>query len=110
MSPSSCHLNNKYTNIEVVLFEKDITELISKSNCVVLIVSTAMYEALQFGKKVAVYKKINWQRQLLTNAFSQLSFIENTEDLIEVIYLENTINPSHFFEQFDEELFEKIFQ
>lgn len=65
-------IHNRYktfNNIEVILKEFDVSELIAKSNAVVLIQSTVAYEALNAGKGVFIYKRRDYA--VLSDLFNE---------------------------------------
>ena len=99
-----------FHNIEVVRSEFDTSMLVSKCEWVVLISSTVLFEALHFGKNVAVYKKLNWERQLYNNSVSYLDFIENSNDFIHCLSKERFFEAVSIFEPYNKDLVEKIFR
>lgn len=90
-----------YKNIRVVANELSIKELLVNTKLVVLINSTILYEALEYGINVAVYKQMNYD--------SYIEYIEqgivgafNNEDDLYSIYKEcHRIKSLSFFKEFD---------
>ena len=106
LHPNEYHFKNEYKkmfsaqkNISVLTDEEDINILIARSNLVVLIVSAVLYTALQQGKKVAVYKRINWERQLLVENTDNLFFFDTIEELYEIDKIKVVKKRPIFFEQ-----------
>ena len=99
-----------FHNIEVVRSEFDSSTLVSKCEWVVLISSTVLFEALHFGKNVAVYKKLNWERQLYNNSVSHIDFIESSNDFIHCMSKERFFDVGSIFEPYNKDLVEKIFR
>ena len=56
--------------------QSDTSLLVAKSRLVILIVSTVLYEALNQNKKVAIYKKINYERYYSLNGLPNIHFFD----------------------------------
>lgn len=84
-------------NVKVIAKEIDTNLLISKSVLVVLIVSAVLYEALNQNKKVAIYKKINYKRQLNLLHLKNVYLFDNVSDF-QSIYNKEIVNSEvHFY-------------
>lgn len=72
-------------NIQIISDELNVNELIIRSKLVIVIVSTVLYEAITLGKKVAVYKKLNFSSQI--NAFSlpNVYCFDSISDVFEIL-------------------------
>lgn len=112
LHPNEFHLKSKYEfkfnrvkNIRIITDEIDILTLIDLSSTVVLITSAVLYNALERVKKVAIYKKMNYEKQELIKDFEKLNFINDEDDLINVITRPNIYNKSDkYFVQNNEKL------
>lgn len=95
-------------NITVVRGEKLISELFLFSDLVIVIASTVVYEALNINKKVAIYKKVNFESQRnifkLANVYLFDEISELNSILIEPTLKANTM----FFAPFDNTMFFEI--
>lgn len=68
------------TNIQIVTNEYSVKQLIETSSELIAIASTAVYEALQCGLKVYIYKKSNYYRHNHILDFPNVHIIDNLED------------------------------
>lgn len=92
LHPNEFHYVDDYTsyfadckNVQVVTVEEDTNKLIAKAELVVLIVSAVVYEALNQNKKVAIFKRINYERQLVLSELKNVYFIDGADELSEVL-------------------------
>jgi len=96
---------SKVGNIEVVTNEYTIPELLAKSKGVLLIQSTAAYEALQAGRAVYILAESTYYRQDHIFDCKNVHLIYNVSDLkrewMQPLQQEETV----FFNQFDSRLF-----
>lgn len=97
-----------YTNVQVISDQFDTSLLISKSMLIVLIVSTVLYEALNQNKKVGVYKKINYERQLHLSGLKNLYFFDNEIELDDIISLPIYSEKVSFYEQFKTDIIKDL--
>ena len=88
LHPNEYHLQQDYAcffagcqNVSVVTDQIDISVLVARSDLVLLIVSAVLYEALNQGKKVAVYKRLNFERQKCVSHLKNVHFVDSAEDL-----------------------------
>jgi hypothetical protein len=73
------------TNITVINDKIDTNILIAKSQLVILIVSAVLYQALNQNKKIAIYKKINYERNLAISDNWVNAYFFDTPDEISII-------------------------
>ncbi|MFL9481722.1 hypothetical protein ACI6Q2_03020 [Chitinophagaceae bacterium LWZ2-11] len=97
----------KYANIKVISKEYNTYQLIQKSRAVVAINSTVVYEALQAGKIVFLYKKMTYYRHEHIFNHPNLYLIDNANQInFENIYpIKNTYI---FFDRFNPNLLKEI--
>lgn len=88
LHPNEYHLQQDYAcffagcqNVLVVTDQIDINVLVARSDLVLLIVSAVLYEALNQGKKVAVYKRLNFERQKCVSHLKNVHFVDSAEEL-----------------------------
>jgi len=85
----------------VITTQIDTSVLIAKSQLIVLIVSAVIYEALNQNKKVMVYKKINYERQLILARFPNVYFFDSAFEVFEVLVKENAFGCVNFYKKTD---------
>ena len=117
LHPNEFQLKNEYieyfknyTNVRIISNEIDTAILIAKSQLVVLIVSAVIYEALNQNKKVAVFKKINYKRQLHLSPFKNLYFFDLPNELFEILLEDEIINKVNFYKKTDHKMIKEMFQ
>lgn len=99
---------SEYRNVKIITNQIDTNSLISKSLLVVLIVSTVLYEALNQNKKVAVYKKINYGRQLHLSHLNNLYFFDEVSELLNIVSVDVKTNSVDFYIKSDYEVMKKL--
>lgn len=116
LHPNEFHSKDGYveyfknnTNVSIISNEIDTSILIAKSQLVVLIVSAVIYEALNQNKKVAVFKKINYKRQLHLSQFENLYFFDKPEEIAEILVQEIKQNNVSFYKKTDNQFILKTF-
>ena len=82
---------SRYINIKVILGEKNVSELLFENKNVVLIQSTAAYEALEQKNNVYIYKQADYHTH--EDIFKYINLFEKSTELIELL---NTENPKQF--------------
>ncbi len=95
-------------NVIVISNQQDTSLLISKSNLVVLIVSTVVYEALDQNKKVAIYMKINYERQLHLKGLRNLYFFNTENEFINIYNQPSYTDNVGFYEKLNIEEIKKL--
>lgn len=98
-----------YPAIHVYTNEYEIDFLINSSSLVVLINSTALYEALDYGKKVAIYKRVNFESHADCFDIANVFLFENTIELQNIYMHEGIKQRGVFFEEFNRAKFREIF-
>lgn len=96
-------------NVNVISDEIDTNILISKSILVVLIVSAVLYEALNQDKKVAIYKRINYERQINLLKLKNVYLFDNEQELISILKKENYRSEVNFYKPTNYDLISKLF-
>lgn len=116
LHPNDFHLKNNYIdffknnkNVSVISVEEETNNLISKAQLVILIVSAVLYEALNQNKKVAVYKRINFERQLIFSNLPNVYFVNDASELDEVLTKKAEVLDLNFYQKTDYSLLDKIF-
>jgi hypothetical protein len=92
-----------YQNVSVIGDEINTLDLIAKSQVVVLIVSGVLYQALNQNKKVAIYKKINYERNLaISENWQNVYFFDDPAEL-EIILKKKVVfeNNNRYYKPLD---------
>lgn len=71
----------EWKNISVISNEYSVSELLEKSNALLTIQSTAVYEALQAGRKVILLKQSTYRRHAELFSNPNLYLVDNSEEL-----------------------------
>ena len=103
-------LFNDYRNVHIIKNEVDIGVLISRSELVVLINSTVLYEALQLGHKIAIHKSVNYMTQENAFGLPNVYLFETVEELWSVYNSEKADHKAICFEKFNRSLFVQLLQ
>jgi hypothetical protein len=116
LHPNEFHLKNEYieyfknnSNVRIISNEFDTNILIAKSQLIVLIVSAVVYESLNQNKKVAILKKINFERQLHLIQFKNIYFFDSTNELFEILSKSQMLDHMSFYKKTDHKLIKEIF-
>lgn len=97
-------------NIKVITNEVDTNILISKCNLIILIVSAVLYEALNQNKKIAIYKKINFERQLRLSELPNVFLFDTSDEIIDIIGKDTVSNLVDFYKPLDQRLIQEILE
>jgi len=97
-----------FRNIHLIKPEIHIHELIRRAAIVILISSTVFYEALNQNKKVAIYKRANYDG--LRNLFNlpNVYLFDSGDEIASIMKNETINNNVNFFKPFDKKLFFEI--
>ena len=95
-------------NIRVTKDEEPIDVAMERCEVVVLIHSTVIYEALSRNKKVASYKRMNYND--LSDCFSNpnVYLVDNEDELYDVLSKETKFCSQSYFEPFDAQKFKSL--
>lgn len=117
LHPNEFHLKDEYieyfrnnTNVIIISNEIDTSILIAKSQLVVLIVSAVIYEALNQNKKVAVLKKINYERQLHLKKLNNIHFFDSSTEINAMLTKQEKINNMNFYNKTDFTVIQKLME
>jgi len=117
LHPNEFHLKAEYieyfktiSNVNIITNEIDTSVLIAKSQLVVLIVSAVIYEALNQNKKVAVFKKINYERQLHLINCPNLYFFDFPQDVFDILSMNKQVSSFDFYKKSDVGLIKALFE
>jgi hypothetical protein len=102
------HYFKSHTNVTILTDQIDISKLIARSQLVVLIVSAVLYEALNQNKKVAVYKKINYKRQLHLVGLPNMYFIDAAEEVSDILSKQLLPVVVDFYKSTDSDMLKKV--
>lgn len=80
-----CHKFEKYSNVVVMTNESDVPSLIDKTQYMLTIQSTAVYEALQKGNRVFLLKRNSYKRQEHIFKYQNVDLIDNEMEFEEKI-------------------------
>jgi hypothetical protein len=102
------------SNIVIVCDDMDFPELFKLCNYVIGVHSTALYIALQAGKKVCVYKRSNyfWHEDV----FEYVELFDSVSELCDILdnppdrYFKNIGNLPVFFQPFDPQQFLRVLE
>lgn len=86
-------------NVSVLSDEYDTEEVIAKASIVVLISSTVLYSALDMNKKIAIYKRGNYHRNIQFLEHPNIYFIDDDHELEEAYnseYIKNIDNSKYY--------------
>lgn len=115
LHPNDFHLKSYYEdffqdnkNVRIVSSEEDTNELIARSQLVILIVSAVLYQALHQNKKVAVYKRINYERNKVLSNQPNMYFFESVAEIDEILSQETIKSHDVFYESMNHSLLEAI--
>lgn len=115
LHPNEFQLQNQYleyfknnANVRVLTNDVDTSILIAKSQLLIIIVSAVIYEALNQNKKVLIYKKINYERQLALSQYQNVYFFDSISEAIEVLSKKSVQNSVDFFKETDYKLINAI--
>lgn len=97
-------------NIQIISSEIDTSDLVAQSQLVILIVSTVMYEALNQNKKVAIYKKLNYERDPSVFSLPNFYLFNSNEELDVIIQKEKVenVNLSQFYSPLNSEVLSNL--
>ena len=116
LHPNEFHLENDYrkyfqnnTNVTVITFQQETNKLIAQAQLVILIVSAVLYEALNQNKKVVVYKKINYERQLIFSKLPNVFFVDNESEIDEILQKKAKVQELDFYQKSNYPLIQRIF-
>lgn len=98
----------QYKNIQVLCGEQDLKILIKQSQLVVLIASTCLFEALNMGQKVAIYKKQNYETHLEQFNLNNVFLFDDVEQLLSITKHKTDSSPQVFFEPFNINIMDQI--
>lgn len=94
-----------YSNIHLLRNEIALPVLIAKAKIVVLINSTVLYETLNQGGKVAIYKKVNYESQVGCFNHPNVYLLDGIDDLEKAYDAPKKDIKEAFFDKFDVEKF-----
>jgi len=98
-----------YANVEVITNEYSVAALLSKSQILLTIESTAVYEALQAGRKVFLLKEGNDIRHKDLSSNDNIYWVKDKDDLINALNSDFLINPVEFFSPFNKQILKNAF-
>ena len=93
-----------YPNIEVVAGEYSVLQLLEKSRTLLTIQSTAVYEALQSGRKVILLKKSTYQRHQDLFDNPNVHLVDDSDDLVKAMDASIDVNSVQFFTRFNNQV------
>ena len=99
---------DNYPNIHLQKGEVSIEEAMAACKEVVLIHSTALYEALSRGRKVAIYKRLNYEDLSDCFGFPDVYLFDNPEELHDTLSKPVLPSTQVFFKPFDAERFKTL--
>lgn len=103
-----CEKFKNCTNVEVISNQQSMHNLLEKVENMLVITSTAVYEALYAGVKVFVYKRLSYDVHLDVEGQKGVYFVDSANDVI-TKYAESSkleMRPdSHYFSKFNKEAF-----
>lgn len=103
-----CNFFKGDPRVDVISNQKTMQDLLKTAESVLLIQSTAAYEALYSGVKVFVYKRLSWEMNEDIADQKGVYFVDNADDLISMYESSrgDTLEPdSQYFMRFDKNAF-----
>lgn len=103
----------EFPNVEVFTDEKNLFELIDISNAVLVIQSTAVYEALHFKRIGIIFKKQTYMRHQHLFNDKNVYLINNSDELNDVVnyeFEEDNSNEFVYFNNFDKLKYSKFIE
>lgn len=97
-----------YPNVLVVTNQYDVTELIYSSKLVILISSTVLYEALNFNRKVAIFKRVNYEGLKCMFGKANVFEIDKVEDVEDILNASTITTTSEYFVPFNKRILNGI--
>ena len=117
LHPGEFQLYNDYVaffkgniNVSVLTNEIDTSILVANAQLVIVIVSTVLYEALNNNKKVAIYKKINYEKYLSISNLPNLYFFDNPEEIFDILQKDSIPSEVNFYKPTDYALIKQIIE
>lgn len=95
-------------NVIVISEEYNATELIYKAALVIAINSTVLYEALNFNRKIAIVKVLDYEGQRSLFNLPNVFLIDTIDDIKDALAAQTTEDSPEFFTSFNEELFKDV--
>lgn len=90
-----------YPNVYVTTNEKSVQEWLEDCSIFLSVNSTAIYEALQCGRKVCIYKLKGYEAVKDLSALPNVFLTEDPEDLIKVSFQKTLLFTEEFFTKFN---------
>lgn len=98
----------EYTNVNIITEQYNATELIYKADLVIAVNSTVLYEALNFNRKIAILKVLDYEGQRSLFNLPNVFLIDTIDDIKEALDSQVIDGSLDFFTPFNEELFKAI--
>lgn len=95
-------------NVEVITEQYNATELIFKAELVVVVNSTVLYEALNFNRKIAMLKVLDYEGQRSLFDMPNVFLVDAVDDIEDALAAKTITVPTYFFAPFNEEVFKTI--
>lgn len=96
----------EFRNIEVIFNEKNIIDVFKECSSMITIQSTVVYEALQSGIKVFLYKKQDYDTHNDLFSNKNLYLVDNTKQILEALDIKfSEEDKLVFFDKFDKTKF-----
>ncbi len=95
---------SSFENVKVYTNESSIYELLAISNAILVIQSTALYEAYHLNKKAFIYKKQTYYRHKHVFGLPNIYLIDNANEIAEAYnneFVLDTRSQNLFFKNFD---------
>lgn len=102
---------SKFENVAVYTNEKSVYELLEMSKAVLVIQSTALYEAYHLKKTGFIYKKQTYRRHHHVFDLPNINLINNANEIIEAFnkeFVVDDMNENLFFKTFDSNKFDQF--
>lgn len=115
LHPYEYHMKDYYinlfkelNNVDVLSTEFDTNILIAKSLIILMIVSGVLYEALNQNKRVAILKKINFERQLTLKDEPNLYFFDSLAEFNKILTKPTLFHNTNYYSASDKERINKL--
>lgn len=97
-----------YPNVEVISNQRSMQDLMGIVESMIVITSTAVYEALYAGVKVFVYKRLSYEVHLDVAQQKGVYFVDNAKELVDSYEASRNLEMTpdrHYFSKFDKQAF-----
>lgn len=111
LHPNEFHLVAEYealfagsANVTLVTDRPDVSVLVSRARLIIIIVSAVLYEALNQGRKVAIYRRLNFARQICVANRPNVFFFDQPAEVGGILAAPVQTTTASYFKPADRDL------